>query len=437
MRRHVRSTRRAKRPPKKAAATTRPTARPAGRAVERRRRRAGKPAGRSRRPQGGGHLAPQRSRDAQAEQRAKREGGNRPRPTGRAPPTSRSEERGRGTPQATRSGGAAAGTRRRPRRARHSEGAAAPEHLFYAPADARKRGARAPRRCGGAIPDAPCGAYLIYGQYSVMAQKLLAEITHTLRVKTYPNGTRIFQCASSPIFRESGWELSNKWDSEKSSTASRDGKAEDVERSKRRARSRLADIARSNDFTYFVTLTLDPAKVDRYDPKAVTKKLNNWLDNRVRRNGLRYVIVPELHKDGAIHFHGFINDALPVVSSGTFDVPGSKKPRKPRSAAQARQWLSEGAHEVFNLPAWGLGFTTAIRLYGDYSAAVGYVCKYISKADEKIGGRWYYSGGDLLQPSIELFDAEIADFEQLETSRRYRIDRLGVDVVEWEVKEVL
>lgn len=270
-----------------------------------------------------------------------------------------------------------------------------------------------------------------------MAQKILAEITHTLRVKTYPDGTQIFQCASSPIFRETGWELSDKWDSEKSSRASRDGKNEDIERAKRRARARLADIARSNEFAYFVTLTLDPEKVDRYDPKAVTKKLNNWLDNRVRRDGLKYVLVPEFHKDGAIHFHGFINDALPVVSSGTFDVPGSKKPRKPKSAAQLQKWLSDGAHEVFNLPAWTLGFTTAIRLYGDYNAAVGYVCKYISKATEKVGGRWYYSGGDLLHPSIELFDADFADFEQLDTNRKYRIDRLGVDIVEWEVKGAL
>jgi hypothetical protein len=51
------------------------------------------------------------------------------------------------------------------------------------------------------------------------------------------------------------------------------------------------------------------------------------------------------------------------------------------------------------LPQWTLGFTTAQRLYGEYSAAVGYCCKYIGKQEgERPLGRWYYSGGALMQP---------------------------------------
>ena len=73
----------------------------------------------------------------------------------------------------------------------------------------------------------------------------------------------------------------------------------------RRAASKLRDIALCNDFRYFVTLTLDPAKIDRHDMDALVRVLNRWADNRVRRHGLRYVLVPERHKDGAIHLHGF------------------------------------------------------------------------------------------------------------------------------------
>ena len=64
-----------------------------------------------------------------------------------------------------------------------------------------------------------------------------------------------------------------------------------------------------------------------------------------------------------------------------------------------------------------LGFTTAIELYGAYEAAVAYVCKYISKGlgggdgsvdyvplSGKIGGRWYYSGGDLRGPEVSYCD---------------------------------
>ena len=160
-----------------------------------------------------------------------------------------------------------------------------------------------------------------------------------------------------------------------------------------------------NAFSYFVTLTLDPSKIDRYDFPTVSHKLKTWLDNNVRRRGLVYILVPELHKDGAIHFHGFFNDALPAVDSGTLcSVPGKKKPCRPRSQNQREEWLAAGAHVVFNLPRWSLGFSTAIELYGEYSAAVGYVCKYIGKGSKKIGGRWYLSGGALQRPVIELSD---------------------------------
>lgn len=154
-------------------------------------------------------------------------------------------------------------------------------------------------------------------------------------------------------------------------------------RAQRRARVAVRDLGLCNEWSYFVTLTLDRRRVDRYDPAAVVKKMKSWLDNRVRRDGLCYVLVPEHHKDGAIHFHGFFNDALPVTDSGHRDSKG---------------------HQVFNLPDWSLGFSTAIGLYGDKAAAVAYCCKYVAKQQEKIGGRWYYSGGRLRRPEVEWTD---------------------------------
>ena len=43
---------------------------------------------------------------------------------------------------------------------------------------------------------------------------------------------------------------------------------EDRLRSMRRARSKLRRLALANDFQYFVTLTLDGSKIDRYDGAA-------------------------------------------------------------------------------------------------------------------------------------------------------------------------
>lgn len=165
---------------------------------------------------------------------------------------------------------------------------------------------------------------------------------------------------------------------------------EDMLRSMRRARAKVRRLALANEFSYFVTLTLSPEMVDRYDAAAIMKKVNCWLNNMVKRKGLRYVLVPERHKDGAFHFHGFFaGDGLEVVPSGHTDKQG---------------------HEIFNLPQWSFGFTAAIALYGTYSQAVGYVCKYIGKqGGERPMGRWYYSGGDLMEPRKDYLPMEYRD----------------------------
>lgn len=290
-------------------------------------------------------------------------------------------------------------------------------------------------------------------------QEILERIRHNCRVKIYPDGSREVMVAQRAIFREPGWELSDKWDSSRDlaaefwesldelpdversqyalarrEAAEAERAALNFERSKRRARNAVSDLALSNEFRYFVTLTLDSSKVDRYDMKVITKKLNSWCDNHVRRHGLRYVLVAEKHKDGAVHFHGFFNDALPVVDSGTISLPGSGKPRKPRSKAQRAAWLASGGQVVYNLPAWSLGFTTAIELYGSRRAAVGYVTKYITKAAEKVGGRWYYSGGDLRRPEVQYTSMVFSEVLALENVHCFTIDELGCDVVKFTVE---
>ena len=208
------------------------------------------------------------------------------------------------------------------------------------------------------------------------------EITHNGLVYAYPDGSSDVLCCTAPIFREPGWEAVG-WAEEKPKPTAREAgkKSEgaDMERSMRRARAKLRRLALANEFDYFVTLTLDGAKIDRYDSAAVVRALGRWADNMVRRHGLRYVLVPERHKDGALHFHGFMaGRGLQAVDSGI-------------------EW---DGRPVYNLPQWTLGFTTAQRLYGDYHAAVGYCCKYIGKqAEERPCGRWYYSGGALKEPA--------------------------------------
>ena len=235
--------------------------------------------------------------------------------------------------------------------------------------------------------------------------KALGEITHYAKIYTYPRGVVDILCSTNPIFRESGWEdaawakprklLPEAEDEAPAEDEPEDGqlsfslenaqaeeagpKDEDIKRSMRRARSRVRRLALSNEFRWFVTLTLSPDKVNRYDAAQVVRKLSNWCSNQVKRRGLKYILVPERHKDGALHFHGFFNDALEAVASGHRDKQG---------------------HMIYNLPGWSLGFTAAIEVYGDYAGAVAYVCKYIGKQGDKPAGRWYYSGGDLREPAV-------------------------------------
>lgn len=237
--------------------------------------------------------------------------------------------------------------------------------------------------------------------------KTKSDIGSTGRLKVYPDGTRELLVCDKPIFTGGGWERSG-WDDIPSPRKAKDLESSNEcssERALRRARAQVRDLALCTPFRYFVTLTLDKSKIDRYDMAEITRRLNVWLDNRVRRKGLAYVLVPEYHKDGAIHFHGFFNDALRAVDSGRCDSRG---------------------HSVFNLPDWTYGFTTAIELYGDYHAAVSYVCKYIGKGSTKIGGRWYYSGGQLGRPIVEYVDISIRDVEAEEGAYSFQISEAGL-----------
>lgn len=257
-------------------------------------------------------------------------------------------------------------------------------------------------------------------------------VHHNAQLKLYPDGAAVLQCFDRALIREHGFEERRKkrgvepLPDEEGEPERGSQSADNLARSKRRARTAVYDIAMSSDFEWFVTLTLDAAKVDRYDAGEVFRHLRYWLDNHVRRDGLTYLLVPEHHRDGALHFHALFNDALPVIDSGTISLPGCKAPKRPRSKAQRQAWLDAGGQVVYNLPSWPYGYTTAIRLYGDRDAAVGYVTKYISKSDQKIGGRWYYSGGDLRRPEVFACDVDYERAAALKGASCFTLDELGV-----------
>lgn len=183
-------------------------------------------------------------------------------------------------------------------------------------------------------------------------------------------------------------------------------------RAQRRAKARIFDLALCNyDFKYFVTWTLSADKCDRYDYKAIVRNLGQWLDNRVRRSGLKYLIVPELHKDGAVHFHGLTNDAISVVPSDTWVHPDTGRPVK-LSTLRRQHIAPADCQPVYNLADWQNGYTTAIELYGERAHSAAYIAKYVTKTAGCIGGRYYLHGGKLREPLYAYAD-EVLDFDGL------------------------
>lgn len=228
------------------------------------------------------------------------------------------------------------------------------------------------------------------------------KVFHNARAKIYRDGSRRLTVCSDPIFKEDGWE-ERKRDPpfEKGSKPKKMYNAV-REDSIHRAKSNVFDIALSNDFTHFITWTLSDDKIDRYNPAEVSIKLKNFLYNAKKRNDLKYLIIPELHKDGAIHLHGLISGNMKFVPN-------------------ERGVTTESGQIIYNMPQWKYGFSTAIELYGDFINCAKYITKYISKDFRKIFGSFYYAGGSGLvrHPDVELLDIDYFSLDCKEYSKPF------------------
>ena len=75
---------------------------------------------------------------------------------------------------------------------------------------------------------------------------------------------------------------------------------------------------------------------------------------------------------------------------------------------------------------WKLGFTTAVKLSGDYDNVCKYITKYVLKQSDggMIGGRYYYHGGDLKGPRYEYIN-----FIRQPEGEAYELKEAGLTVV--------
>jgi len=264
-------------------------------------------------------------------------------------------------------------------------------------------------------------------RYAIFEKVEQREALYNFRVKLYPDEGGIFRpvegmACSHFIFNPDGFESDFILSSSRPTVPTPE--EEKIDRSRRRAKAKLNDLIMCNDFKYFVTLTLSPEAVaDRTNYAEVIKKLNHFLGNRVRRKGLTYIGVAERHKLGGVHFHFLTNGVLSLEHSGTYLVDGHKKPLKESTVIRLGV-DPDSCRVVYNVSDWRIGFSTAIEVDGNRQALANYIGKYLTKG-EKVGGRWYLSGGDLVKPMYKYsrvdFDSFPADFEFTCPSGEFRV----------------
>lgn len=138
-------------------------------------------------------------------------------------------------------------------------------------------------------------------------------------------------------------------------------KDKSIQASISRTKRMIKDYARNNDFDYFVTLTFDTKKIDSTNQYIVLSATQRYT-RMLRQQGVKYLIVPELHADGhKIHLHALIKGAIPLRDSGKLD---------------------KYKRTIFNVPSWQFGYSTAIKISNENDSTLkiaNYIVKYITK----------------------------------------------------------
>ena len=89
-----------------------------------------------------------------------------------------------------------------------------------------------------------------------------------------------------------------------------------------RSKSKIFELAYCNPWDWFFTGTINPNKQNRTDLELFHKQLTQWLRNynRIHSLNIKFLFVPEKHKDGkSWHIHGFIY-GLPIEHLTQFQV---------------------------------------------------------------------------------------------------------------------
>lgn len=194
-----------------------------------------------------------------------------------------------------------------------------------------------------------------------------------------------------------------KWDKKRKRNQEKNNKKIDIhniERSLKRAKDKIFDIAYINNFKYFVTFTFDTKLVDSKNAKEVMKKLRVWLSNQKQRFGMEYILVPEYHEkgEGGIHCHLLISDyPMNLLEHAPMHKKGGEVVHN-KDGSVRLMYTSKGK-PIYNMLGWKYGFSTCIPIYKEVNHSniklAHYITKYITKGVYKIFGKFYWSSKGL------------------------------------------
>lgn len=212
-------------------------------------------------------------------------------------------------------------------------------------------------------------------------------IEYNTKIKTYADGSKKVKYTNYDI------SLGLVTNQKSSRVSTEDERERQKYKNLYKSKQELIDLAFHNSmitpWKYFVTFTFDDNRVDARDYNQVSKSLRKFIDNLSHQNkGIRYIIAPEPHKNGRIHFHGLFAN-----------VPHFKleEARSPKG-----KLIYKNGCKIFNITNYKYGYTTCSEIK-DQTAVSVYVSKYISKSliDLNYKKRYWHSY-NLSRPKVEI-----------------------------------